>query len=181
MKFTYKINYKTNAPASEPFSWKKLNPVVRVTNYFIFFLATGIWYGCDKKLDLVSQQNITDATFWKSANDFKLAANRLYQDLDRFGFEDTESDIAFNVPNSVSNGNLLLSETSSTWTNSYNSIRSANNILQKGNSSTDAAIKKYVAEAKFFRAWYYWKLARLYGGVPLIATVLDTDDEELFA
>lgn len=137
--------------------------------------------GCGKKLDLVSQQNITDATFWKTANDYKLAANRLYQGLDRFGFEDTESDIAFNVPNSVSNGNLLLSETSSQWTNSYNNIRLANDIIGKGNSSADPDIRKYVAEAKFFRAWYYWKLVRLYGGVPLITKVLDADDPGLFA
>jgi hypothetical protein len=135
---------------------------------------------CKKDLNLVSEDSITDATFWKTTEDFKLAANRLYNGLDRFGFEDTESDIAFNVPNSVSNGNLQPAETSGQWTNSYNYIRSANNILEKGASSTDAGTKRYMAEAKFFRAWYYWKLLRLYGGVPLVTKVLNSDDPDLF-
>jgi len=136
--------------------------------------------GCNKQLNLVSEENITDATFWKSANDFKLAANNLYNSLNRFGFEDTESDIAFNFPNSVSNGNLQVSETSGDWSDAYTYIRACNNILEKGASSSDAGIKTYVAEAKFFRAWNYWKLLRLYGGVPLITKVLATNDSALY-
>lgn len=154
---------------------------IKNIRWFLFLAAAMLAVaGCNKQLDLVSHENITDATFWKTANDFKLAANQLYKDLDRFGFEDTESDIAFNFPNSVSNGTLVLSETSGTWTTSYNDIRACNNIIGKGASYTDADIKRYVAEAKFFRAWYYWKIMRLYGGVPLITKVLGTSDTALF-
>ncbi|HEY0608058.1 MAG TPA: RagB/SusD family nutrient uptake outer membrane protein [Chitinophaga sp.] len=144
------------------------------------FLFAVICCSCNKDLNLVSQDSITDATFWKTGNDFKLAANNLYNGLDRFGEEDTESDIAFNVPNSVSNGNLQPTETSGQWNTSYTYIRSANNIIEKGAGTTDTDIKRYVAEAKFFRAWYYWKLLRIYGGVPLITKVLSTGDPELF-
>jgi hypothetical protein len=157
-----------------------MNQYKAIGHCAILLLALMAAAGCNKQLNLVSEENITDATFWKTANDFKLAANALYTGLDRFGFEDTESDIAFNFPNSVSNGNLQLSETSGTWTNSYALIRNCNNILDKGAASTDAGIKNYVAEAKFFRAWYYWKLMRLYGGVPLISKVLATNDTALF-
>jgi hypothetical protein len=143
--------------------------------------STILWSSCKKDLNLVSKDSITDATFWKTPADFKLAANNLYNGLDRFGEEDVESDIAFNVPNSVSNGQLVPSETSDRWNSSYGYIRSANNIMEKGSASTDADIKKYVAEARFFRAWYYWKLLRIYGGVPLITKVLQTGDPELFA
>jgi len=141
-------------------------------------LAVG---SCKKDLNLVSQDTITDATFWKTGNDFKLAANNLYNGLNGFGEEDTESDIAFNTPNTVSNGNLQPTENSSEWTNDYGYIRSANNILEKGAGNSDADIKRYVAEARFFRAWYYWRLLRIYGGVPLITKVLQTGDPELFA
>jgi starch-binding outer membrane protein, SusD/RagB family len=135
---------------------------------------------CDDKLDLVSKENVTDATFWKTANDFKLGANYLYRGLDRFGSEDTESDIAFNNPNSVSNGNQVVSETSGAWNDSYAFIRACNNIIEKGAAFTDSEIKRYVAEAKFFRAWYYWKLVKRFGGVPLITKVLTTSDPALF-
>jgi hypothetical protein len=136
---------------------------------------------CQDNLDLVSQDSITDATFWKNAADFKLAANDLYNGLDRFDFEDTESDIAFNNPNGVSNGSYQPSETSDRWNNSYKYIRGANKILAMGSESADADTKRFVAEAKFFRAWYYWKIMRVYGGVPLIGNVLDTKDVALFA
>jgi hypothetical protein len=137
--------------------------------------------GCQDNLDLVSQDSITDATFWKKAADFKLAANDLYNGLDRFGFEDTESDIAFNNPNGVSNGSYQPSENSDQWNDSYKYIRATNKILAMGSAITDADTKRYVAEAKFFRAWYYWKILRLYGGVPLIDKVLGTNDVALFA
>jgi hypothetical protein len=154
---------------------------LKKTGSFLILLAAVLfWTSCKKQLNLISQDSITDATFWQTANDFKLAANNLYTGLDRFGFEDTESDIAYNSPNSVSNGQLQVSETSSTWTNSYNFIRACNNILAHGASFTDADTKKYVAEARFFRAWYYWKLMELYGGVPLITKVLATNDPALF-
>lgn len=143
-------------------------------------LFTVMGSSCKRDLNLVSQDSITDSTFWKTASDFKLAANNLYNGLDRFGFEDTESDIAFNFPNSVSNGNLQPAETSGQWNDSYGYIRSANNIMEKGAAIEDADIKRYVAEAKFFRAWYYWKLLRIYGGVPLITKVLSADDPALF-
>ncbi|GEP94660.1 RagB/SusD family nutrient uptake outer membrane protein [Chitinophaga cymbidii] len=143
-------------------------------------LALLAYTGCQRELDLVSEDNITDAIFWKTPNDFKLGANNLYNGLDRFGFEDTESDIAFNAPNSVSNGTYQPTETSGQWTDSYNNIRSANNVIEKGAGNTDALIKRYVAEARFFRAWYYYKLMRVFGGVPLITKVLNTGDPELF-
>ncbi len=144
------------------------------------FILAAFLNGCKKDLNLVSEDNITDATFWITEADFKLAANNLYNGLDRFGFEDTESDIAFNFPNSVSNGNLQPTESEGLWTDSYGYIRSSNNIIEKGSASIDKEIKRYVAEARFFRAWYYWKLLRMYGGVPLISKVLATNDPALF-
>lgn len=155
--------------------------IMKIKNICLLLLTVLITLSaCKKQLDLVSQENITDATFWKTANDFKLAANALYYGLDGFGFEDTQSDIAFNFPNSVSNGTLTVSETSADWTNSYNNIRNCNKILQQGAGATDPGIKLYVAEAKFFRAWYYWKILRLFGGVPLISKVLNTGDSAAF-
>ncbi|MBE7177454.1 MAG: RagB/SusD family nutrient uptake outer membrane protein [Mucilaginibacter polytrichastri] len=156
------------------FNYKKSVPFNTV--FFCCMLLTA----CKKDLNLVSEDSITDATFWKTPADFKLAANNLYNGLDRFGFEDTESDIAFNFPNTVSNGTQQPQETSDQWSTSYINIRSANTIIEKGSGNEDSEIKRYIAEARFFRAWYYWRLLRLYGGVPLIDKVLMTDDPASF-
>ncbi|WP_183573034.1 RagB/SusD family nutrient uptake outer membrane protein [Mucilaginibacter sp. X5P1] len=143
--------------------------------------------GCKKQLNVEPQDEITDVVFWKTASDFKSAANTLYQGLDRFGFDDTESDIAFNNPNTTSNGTLTVSQNGTNniggqpqWSMSYQYIRDANNIMAHGAGLTDAGIKQYVAEAQFFRAWYYWKIMEIYGGVPLISTVLAVNDPLLY-
>lgn len=144
-------------------------------------LFSGLLFtGCSEELDLIAEDNVTDATFWQTPQDFKLAANNLYNGLDRHGFDDTESDIAFNFPNSVSNGNYQLSETNGQWNSSYTYIRDINTILEKSEDKEDAEILRYVAEARFFRAWYYWKLLRLFGGVPIITQSLGAQDPDLY-
>jgi hypothetical protein len=135
---------------------------------------------CKKTLDLKPKDTLSDVTFYKTAADFKLGANGLYNSLVGFNFSDTESDIAFNVANAISDGDYLPPDVSSTWTNAYYYIRNANNIIAKGEGLTDPGIKNYVAEAKFFRAYNYWLLFRLYGGVPLITKVLDVNDPDLY-
>lgn len=137
--------------------------------------------GCTKQLDLKPKDTLSDVIFYKTAADFKLAANGLYNSLQGFNFNDLETDIAFNTANAISSGDYQPSETVSAWTNAYYYIRNANNIISKGTGLTDANIKKYVAEARFFRAYNYWQLFRLFGGVPLITRVLDVDDPELYA
>lgn len=57
------------------------------------------------------------------------------------------------------------------WTWDYTIISNANNIIDlapKATGLNDADRKRFIAEAKFARAWAYRMLANLYGGVPLI-------------
>ncbi|HTJ11801.1 MAG TPA: RagB/SusD family nutrient uptake outer membrane protein [Dinghuibacter sp.] len=135
---------------------------------------------CKRDLNLVSEDTISDATFWQTPAEFELAANTLYNGLDRFGFDDCQSDIAFNFPNSISNGSYLPTQTQGQWTTSYDYIRDCNKIIAEGATATDTAIKRYVGEAYFFRAWYYWKLIESFGGVPIITKVLNTGDTALY-
>src|SRR5665647_204871 len=149
-----------------------------ITIVFAILLFTG----CKKGLDLIPKDTISDGTFWKTATDYKLAANNLYLSLEDFSTKDIDSDIAYNVPNSVSNGTYQTTENDSRWNTPYIYIRRCNNIIGKAaKSSISAEVKQFVAEAKFFRAYNYWQLFRLYGGVPLITKVLDITDKELYA
>lgn len=154
------------------------------TYFKIFILSVLFTAGCTKGLDLAPKDSISDVTFWKSADDFKLAATNLYNSLGGFSVADLDldSDIAFDVPNAVSNGTYLAPEKDSRWTDAYVYIRRSNKIIEKAAelSSADPAVNRFVGEAKFFRAYNYWKLFRLFGEVPLIASVLDIDDEKLY-
>ncbi|MFT3675454.1 MAG: RagB/SusD family nutrient uptake outer membrane protein [Chitinophagaceae bacterium] len=138
--------------------------------------------GCTKGLDLIPKDSISDATFWKSEADFKLAANNLYQSLESFNTYDVQTDLAYDVPNAISNGSFQATENDSRWTNAYIYIRRCNTILAKAETSPIASeVSRYVGEARFFRAYNYWLLFRLFGGVPLITRELAVDDEELYA
>lgn len=148
---------------------------------FILLVMILLGVSCTKDLDLSPQDTVTDAAFWKTAADFKLAANNLYPCLEGQGFNDTESDIAFNVNNAVSNGTYQTSETSWDWTDAYVYIRRSNNILEKvEGSEIQDEVGIYKGEALFFRAYNYWRLYRLFGGVPKITRVLDLDSPELY-
>jgi len=64
------------------------------------------------------------------------------------------------------------------WDRSYTGIYRSNLFLQKidGVKGMDAATKKrYIAEAKFLRGYYYFWLVRLFKNVPLITKPLTTD------
>lgn len=146
-------------------------------------IALVLLVGCTKDLDLTPKDTISDVTFWESSSDFKLAANNLYFSLETFDFWDVESDIAYNVPNPVSNGTIQTTETDDNWNSPYTFIRSCNKIITMAEESSvleDEEVKRFVAEAMFFRAYNYWKLFKLYGRVQIITEVLDINSEELY-
>ncbi len=56
------------------------------------------------------------------------------------------------------------------WSSQYIGIRRANSVLENvAKIDMDEALKnRYLAEAKFLRAWYYFNLVRTFGDVPLV-------------
>lgn len=67
------------------------------------------------------------------------------------------------------------------WSGNYNGISNCNQaILNVGLYPTlNAELKtRYVAEAKFLRAYYYFNLVRMFGDVPLVDTVMDSNNPE---
>ncbi|HTN36639.1 MAG TPA: RagB/SusD family nutrient uptake outer membrane protein [Arachidicoccus sp.] len=70
---------------------------------------------------------------------------------------------------------------SDAWTGNYNGVSNCNQaILNVGLYPTlDQGLKnRYIAEAKFLRAYYYFNLVRMFGDIPLIDTVMDSDKPE---
>lgn len=152
------------------------------TYFRTFIISVLLLTGCNEGLDLIPKDAISDATFWKTTTDFKLADNNLYSSLEGFNFWDNYSDIAFDVPNAVSNGTYQTTENDSRWTDAYIYIRRCNKIIAKAAESPIASeLEQFIGEAKFFRAYNYWKIYSLFGGVPIITSELNIDDEELYA
>lgn len=154
------------------------------------------------EVDRLPETAISDETFWRSESDLKTAANYLYTYLPGFGTftppgfsssfnitygtEDVWSDDAFGLTTSnISDGSRLAPATASDYNTAYLLIRAANNIIEKApralSTTSTSIVDRYVAEARFFRAWGYYSLVQKYGDVPLILKTLDDTSPELQA
>ncbi len=74
--------------------------------------------------------------------------------------------------------NVNISRTAGAWEGFYLSIRNANLVIKNapnGKSISKANIDKYLAEAKFLRAFNYFHLVRNWGGVPIRTEANMTD------
>lgn len=152
-------------------------------NILIVLVAIVALPGCEKGLDLAPKDQVSDPYFWKTSDDFQLAANDFYYSLQEAPqYIDKNSDIAFGgSPDEVSNGSFLVPANYDSWDKAYEFIRSVNYLLMKAeDSELTTEIERWVGEALFFRAYNYWQLVRQFGGVPEITTVLDVSSPELY-
>lgn len=145
--------------------------------------------GCKKYLDLTPQSEITDPAYWQTANDFRLAANWFYNQTlpdphyDGNNNDDNMSEMAFGQSsiNAVSSGTYVPAEQDDNWDSAYSSIRNANKLIQEGlASSLKTDVQPFLGEGYFFRAFDYFNLLKLYGGVPIINKVLLPTDSAVF-
>ena len=65
----------------------------------------------------------------------------------------------------------------SAWENSYIGISKCNTLLHFIEDKEVEKKERYVAEAKFLRAYYYFHLVRHFGDVPLITKMVTSYDE----
>ncbi len=65
------------------------------------------------------------------------------------------------------------------WQEPYVGIARANKLIEgiDGNENISSGIqKRYIAEAKFLRAWYHFHLLKVFGGVPIVNKVLQPSE-----
>jgi len=145
----------------------------------ILFILTGLFLtGCE--LDRLPETDFTDQAYWKSETDLKGACNRLYYDLKGFSHDLRSDELISSSPNNVSNGSRSTPTTDNdNWRDPYRWIYVANNILDKSLEAnvTEAVLNRWLAEARFFRAYHYFELTKKFGGVPLVLKSFDTTDD----
>jgi hypothetical protein len=138
------------------------------------------------------------STFWTSAADATSAVNSIYGNLRSYNntafpaiaIESMGSDDA--IKGSVSNDatymnlydNFTVDATQSQldgfWTGQYQNINFCNQVIDHVDtmSTVDATLKaRYIAEAKFVRAYSYFRLVRAFGNIPLVLKVPVTTAE----
>lgn len=170
----------------------------RITTIYILAFAALLSLagaGCRKQLNLTPLDQLSDASFFKTPNDYKVFANQYYSWTKNFTtlpgisdnpHSDTRSDLfggggSFGAGTNSVPGTEANFGNSGNWVVDYTRIRSTNYLLFKASSyKTPADIAQFVAEARFFRAYVYFDLLQQYGGVPLITTLLTPDSAQLY-
>lgn len=133
-------------------------------------------------LDREPETSLPDQGFWKSEGDLRGACNRLYIDLPGFSHDKRSDELVGPNQDGVSSGNRSVPGTSDDWKKPYDKIGICNNIIIKGETApiSQEAKNRWLAEARFFRAYHYFDLVKKYGDVPLILKVFEnTTDPDI--
>jgi len=155
--------------------------------YFFAALVVLSTTACKKSLDLdIDNPNrIDEPDFWKTGEHALQGINAVYGNFYRNGpsrwlpyYMDVRSDDGY----STSPWNELRSISAlnttdynfevqiDTWGHHWRGVYRANQVIANvPNIDMDAGLRdRYVAEAKFLRAWYYYNLVTIWGNIPLL-------------
>lgn len=163
----------------------------------IFFTATVsmLLAGCQKSLNIANPDAVTTLQFWKTQNDAQLGLNAVYSTFHRAGIcrwyffatmiradegwsKSGDPSIIANfdqfVVSDYNYGNVY-----NIWTDNYYGINRANQVLDNvPNIAMDATLKnRYLGEAHFLRALFYFELASLFGNVPIMLHASEPTDK----
>jgi hypothetical protein len=162
--------------------------VQKVAGIGLFAALLIVTQSCKKAfLDEPRQASTPAVQFWKTQDDATKAVNAMYANLrewknisfaplaiESIPSDDAEKGSSVNDASFFNNfDNFTASSTEGQlgdfWAGQYQTINFANQVLDNvPNISMDANLKnRYLAEAKFVRAYAYFRLVRAFGDVPL--------------
>lgn len=147
------------------------------------FIVSALFLSSCQDIDLLPKDNMPDELFWKTPDDFEKEVNWLYTRTETFGTKDTDSDIAYELnENTTSNGTLIAPNTDALWDSTFIDLRQSNMIIEKSQTyeGDPTEIERYVAEARFFRAYSHFRLMAKYNDIPILTKVLTVDSPELY-
>jgi len=160
-------------------------------------VSLGLLSSCQKDLlDQTPETRISDADYWKTANDLKLYANNFYNNmlpnhngwgsLGIYGLDATGSDDMIGLSyNSAWNGERVLPSSGGGYGGygDWSELRNVNYLIVNANKVEEPFdnLKTYIGEALFFRANFYFSKLKSFGALPWINIPLTTNSPEVFS
>ena len=168
--------------------------------YIFIYVLSVLSFACgDDFFEVIPTDRLSDATFYKSEQDFVIAVNAIYPYLQGVSNEEqggiivdeSMTDNAFHNRNwtahfRIGNGSHSASDFQPgitgailIWYPRYEGIRRANAVINRivPIGFTDENLKtRLTAEARFMRAYLLFDLAFKFGDVPLVTTELTIDE-----
>ena len=156
----------------------------------LLIIIGGLINGCDKdSLDRNPLNQISEAIFWSTSEDARLALNGVYNRdgnwRSAFHIAEFFANLADNsvqhIPSRYPMHVGAFAPTNTVadfWNGSYQQIAKCHHFLENiDNVEMDAGHKnQYIAEVRFFRAWEYYNLVQWFGSVPLVKKVLTMEE-----
>lgn len=159
-----------------------------------YIIITGciglVFLAACSKLDRAPLDASTDATYWQTADEIRLAANACYDfwniDYTQHLEHLSDNTVYFQVSDwrVISSGNFDASNAyvEAAWAQSYGAIRRCNDFLENyKKASMDTALReRYAGEVRFIRVYWYWYLTTLFGDVQFVTKTLIPTDPEVY-
>ncbi|UIR55987.1 RagB/SusD family nutrient uptake outer membrane protein [Sphingobacterium sp. SRCM116780] len=158
---------------------------------FIYILLVSMSFSSivSCKIDEIPETSMSDANFWNTVTDLRMAANYFYSTLpgltsSEVSMDNWSADAYPNTTgNSISDGSRVTPATSDDY--DYYKIYQANKLIEKSQQILDKGgdvtqVNWYVGEARFFRAMYYFEMLKRFGGVPLITKTMEVNDPDVY-
>ncbi|MBO9673115.1 MAG: RagB/SusD family nutrient uptake outer membrane protein [Sphingobacteriaceae bacterium] len=171
----------------------------------ITLLALNTITSCKKVLDVKNISAIDQGDVWSDPAAMQLLVNVIYANAEPEGFGTGYSNLGrINFAMGAMSGEGRPSYEFLGWTNgpvngisfnvasapfqrwSYSTIRLCNDFLTKIETlypaqTSNAEIRNnLIGQVKFFRAFLYWRMIQIYGGVPIVDKVLNESSPELY-
>ncbi len=162
--------------------------VVSILSYTLLILfLSGTLVSCKKYLDVTPTNLVSDATLWATTENADLFLNNIYASVPTLDVGDPWENFSDNSLNGQAGrvstniygpGIYTAANTPNTW-NQYNNIRKTNLFIQNvtASSLSESWKTSRLAEARFLRAFFYARLWKYHGGVPLITDVLNISEQ----
>lgn len=166
----------------------------------LIFVNSILFISCDDFLDLDPISEETSGNAYETRNQIEAALVGAYESFqsseyyvwDNLIFQDVRSDNNYaggDNPEIFQIDLLQISPTHSRlfthWSNIYNAISKANLVIERVEIITDPTLteerrRQIKGEALFLRAYHYFTLVKMWGGVPLIInTIVSTNAEDV--
>lgn len=167
----------------------------KFTKYFSALLLVAGFTACDDELDLqpISEETVDNA--YATGTQLEAALTGVYESFqsndyyvwDKIIFEDVRSDNYYaggDNPEIFQIDDLDISPTNgrvfNAWSSIYNAISKANLVLERApiieQDITEEQRDEFTGQALFLRAYHYYNLVKLWGGVPLITETIKSVD-----
>lgn len=150
--------------------------------------------GCERNLNIVNPNQVTTEVFWRTADDALAGVNSIYSTTHRgaisrwmlfyYIIRSDEGRSQSPDPGILNNMDRFLitdynyGNAYGVWNDNYIGINRANQVLTNvPNIQMDETLKaRFLGEARFLRAMFYYHLVTLFGNVPLELTTSSLTD-----